>query len=230
MNLARRILSKVIHVFLTRISRFHKERGTIFMFHDVGGDDSYSFNITVDEFKIFLDKISSRKVVPLSDMYKQEDGCFITFDDVPSSFYKNAYPILQEKKIPFTLFIATDLIGKDGFLSQAQIIELAKSPLCTVGSHGISHRMFYKKNKKEFLEELIESKLKLEQLINKEVEFFAFPYGSYFACGYRYKSLVLKYYKYGFSTINATLSSSKLFKKYFLPRINVSHEFINEFK
>ena len=65
------------------------------------------------------------------------------------------------------------------------------------------------------------------QLIGKPVEMYAFPYGSYYACGYANKYLAGDVYKYAFSTIACPITKPLLLKRFFLPRINVNVEFIN---
>ena len=42
---------------------------------------------------------------------KSQRKILLTIDDGFSSFYKNAWPILKEKKIPFILFVSTREVG-----------------------------------------------------------------------------------------------------------------------
>ena len=100
--------------------------------------------------------------------------------------------------------------------------EMADSELCTVGSHGWKHEFFYKFNKKGIRQDLESSKKHLESLIGMSVELYAFPYGSFYACGLKHKHLVSDYYKYGFGTVAVPITNPSLLPKYFLPRINVT--------
>ena len=59
------------------------------------------------------------------------------------------------------------------------------------------------------------------------VEMFAFPYGSYYACGYANKHLAGDVYKYAFGTVACPITKPSLLKIYYLPRINVDMEFLN---
>lgn len=143
----------------------------------------------------------------------------ITFDDIPKSVYTNAYPFLKKKNIPFTCFIAVNLIGTADFINYDQLIELSKDPLCTIGSHTLNHSMLrHSKSKKK---EIVDSKSKLQDMINQEVKFFAYPYGSVFAVDYKSIKFTKKAYLCAFSTINANLNNTSSRFKWFLPRIYV---------
>ena len=104
---------------------------------------------------------------------------------------------------------------------------MARYELCTIGSHGISHGEYALLNREEALKDLEESKMELERLIGKVVEMYAYPYGSYYACGYKNKHLAKGLYKYAFGTVACPITKPLLLKQYFLPRINVDVEFVN---
>lgn len=62
-------------------------------------------------------------------------------------------------------------------LSNDDLIFLAKEKLCTIGSHTVSHARLTKLSPNLCAIELIESKKYLEQLIQKTVLHFSYPYG-----------------------------------------------------
>ena len=43
-----------------------------------------------------------------------EKSVFITVDDAYTSFYKFAFPVLKKFNFPFSIFLSTDFISKDG--------------------------------------------------------------------------------------------------------------------
>ena len=57
---------------------------------------------------------------------REEDFYALTIDDVPENFYYNAYPLLKEASIPFTLFVNVSLLNKDGFITKEQLVEMSK--------------------------------------------------------------------------------------------------------
>jgi len=64
-------------------------------------------------------------------------------------------------------------------LSWDQIAELAFDPLCTIGSHTVTHSPLTNLSTKELEKELKGSKATIEKHINKPVAHFAYPYGIY---------------------------------------------------
>ncbi len=63
-------------------------------------------------------------------------------------------------------------------LNWNQIEVLAKDNLCTIASHTVSHAVLTNMNVEQVETELRDSKIKLEQCIQKKVEHFAYPYGA----------------------------------------------------
>jgi peptidoglycan/xylan/chitin deacetylase (PgdA/CDA1 family) len=64
-------------------------------------------------------------------------------------------------------------------MTKEQIIDLSASPFASIGSHGYYHNDLAMISSNDAAEELILSKQYLENIINKPVNSFAFPYGAY---------------------------------------------------
>lgn len=62
-------------------------------------------------------------------------------------------------------------------MSWEQVQELSRDPLVTIGSHGVEHVPLAKLPALELAEELLQSRLTLEQKIGKRVSHFCFPFG-----------------------------------------------------
>lgn len=103
----------------------------------------------------------------------------ITFDDGLEDVYTIAYPFLKEKGIPFTAFVLTDKLDQPGYLTTAQLLELAADPLVTIGSHGTDHTRMGQADREKQRHELVDSKAALEKLLNRPCKYFAYPFGSY---------------------------------------------------
>ncbi len=114
----------------------------------------------------------------------------ITIDDGWKSVYTEAYPVLKELELPFTVFLYKNYVGSSRggrAMSFAMINEMLESGLCTIGSHSVSHPFpgTVKKNLKAgpeiydaFLQkELGESKTFLEDNFAKPVTTYAYPGG-----------------------------------------------------
>lgn len=230
-NVLQRIISKCCHVFHIIAAKCFTNQGKVLMLHWVGDkvldDECEPFRISVAQCKRLLSWLKSKNIIRLDNWEQSEDFYALTIDDVPENFYHNAYPLLKEYGIPFTLFVNVSLLDKDGFITKEQLIEMSQCDLCTIGSHGVNHGEYSLLKKEDALRDLKESKRALEQLIGKPVEMYAFPYGSYYACGYAYKHFAGDVYRYAFGTISCPITKPLLLKRFFLPRINVDVEFIN---
>ncbi|MDB4406983.1 polysaccharide deacetylase family protein [bacterium] len=114
----------------------------------------------------------------------------ITIDDGWKSVYTEAYPVLKELKLPFTIFLYKNYVGSSRggrAMSFGMINEMLESGLCTIGSHSVSHPFpgTVKKSRKagpetfaKFLQtELGDSKSFLEENFKKPVTTYAYPGG-----------------------------------------------------
>jgi peptidoglycan/xylan/chitin deacetylase (PgdA/CDA1 family) len=109
----------------------------------------------------------------------------INIDDGWRSAYEIAFPILKKYGYPATLFIYTDLItGSEKTLSWELVQEMSNNGI-NIECHSRTHRNFTKMEKKESFKEYFESVEKelsdsatiIKKRLNKEVKYFAYPYG-----------------------------------------------------
>lgn len=121
------------------------------------------------------------------------DKCvFISFDDVDISVYNYAFPILKERKIPFTLFIIAGQVGNKDFnnfemASWEQLHEMKDSGLASFGSH--TYDMHYLEDGKaqfldenmldEFKKDIIKSKEVIQKELGIETTCLAYPFGEH---------------------------------------------------
>lgn len=220
------------YIFWTKLYEYvfrKNENGEniIYMFHSIHDGETLpkEFKTNKESFEKFLEsELRKRKASSISRIIEGKcRGTFaITFDDVFENVYINAYPILQQYNIPFTLFVATGLINKPGYLTSEELRKLSQDTLCTIGAHTVNH-VRLRTNDRAY-EEIIESKRKLENILEKEVEFFAYPYGSIFACS---RKNIKQVEKVGFSAAFSTMKGFLPIKfdkyRFFLPRNNGDH-------
>lgn len=103
----------------------------------------------------------------------------LTFDDGYDDFYLNAYPLLKKYNMKATAYIVPGFLDKPRYMTTEQIKELARNPLITIAAHTMNHPDLRRLDKKKTLQEIIESKGYLEQLIGKNVDHFAYPFGKF---------------------------------------------------
>lgn len=221
MGFFERFLNKILLSSLSLLGRLCPERGRIYMLHHISNSEN-KFNISPDRLCEVLKKLSDR-VIKIDDIDTHDKFIIFTIDDVPEDFYQNGFPLFVKYNVPFTIFINISLLDQKGYLNTSQLKELSASPLCTVGSHGLSHEYYKHKSKSEALMEFRDSKDHLESILGRRIDFFAFPFGSFYACGYKNKKYLMKYYKAGFSTIPTHISKFEIIPKYFLPRLNLTN-------
>ena len=203
--------------------------GLALMYHHVT-DDFIDINDSckckVDEFRSVLNRIldEGRRFVSVNEMLSiierksSEPFAVVTFDDVPDNFYANAYPILKERSIPFILFITTDFIDKPGYLSQEQIIELDRDPLCTIGAHTVTHPMLRKVNNSKY--ELAKSKEILEKILGHKVDYMAYPFGRQSSVSKKVmKDAKNAGYVCAFGTIQSLINDVSSKNIFYLPRV-----------
>lgn len=218
-----KVLEKIEQVYV-KINSLFKEQGKILMFHHIS--DEYVDTIDcckckVDRFREIVELVQkSYEIISIENIYNRTSHkkyAVITFDDGCIDAYNNAFPYLLEHNIPFTVYVVSDFVDKEGYLGVDELKKLAKNPLVTIGYHTKSHPLLIRV--KHLREEMYSHKHELEEIIEKKIDHFAFPYGKLYAVGV--KSVLLgKHlgYKTVVSTFDTYLSRFSLFFKFFLPR------------
>jgi peptidoglycan/xylan/chitin deacetylase (PgdA/CDA1 family) len=145
-------------------------------------DNGYNV-ISMDDFLQFLD---GKKKLP-------EKAVMITIDDGYESIYTGAYPLLLKYKYPATIFVYYKFIRPDersheSALTVAQILEMKKSGLISVGSHSYTHdgpltSRHKIKTDADYLaflkREIITAKSSIEKMLGIQLETMAYPFGAY---------------------------------------------------
>ena len=132
--------------------------------NDINADPFYDLNL--NDFK---------KILRFLKKQKNGKKVIITFDDG----YKSIIPAVEfslKNKFETIIFVVTDLLGNEGFLTDNDLLFLS-SRGCIIGSHSKSHANLANLKNHFLRDELSQSKLILEKIINKKVEIFSFPYG-----------------------------------------------------
>lgn len=178
-------------------------RAIILMYHNVGLPPKKgklrSLYVTprMFKFQMWYLKAGGFSVVPLKNVLDFVNGVnnreklvAITFDDGFQDFYDNAFPVLQQYNYPSTVFIVTDMAGKENLwdyketgikkrlLGWDRIIEMKDNGV-VFGSHTKTHPFLSRLSEEELTEEIEGSKRGIEERLNLPVEFFCYPYGDY---------------------------------------------------
>lgn len=101
----------------------------------------------------------------------------ITFDDSRIEHFEIAVPILEKYGFRGAFFIMTITYNKKNYMSKDQLKELAQKGH-TIGMHSWDHTMATKyKTPTDWENQVVKPKLKLEEIIGKPVEYWAYPNG-----------------------------------------------------
>ncbi len=131
---------------------------TLLIYHRVGGETSDELDVAASAFARQVEVLRDHDVVSLDtalDRLEAGDtthSVVLTFDDGFEDVYRNAWPLLKDYRMPFTVYLATAYMGApmrwEGStargtagqgLSWRQLAEMVESGLCTVGNHTHTH-------------------------------------------------------------------------------------------
>ncbi|MFR1411677.1 MAG: polysaccharide deacetylase family protein [Akkermansia sp.] len=128
----------------------HETRVAILGYHDFSRTlPATEMRMNTDTFRAQMQalKTAGVPIITMKDFLDWKLGdkqlpakcVLITIDDGWKSVYTDAYPILREMKIPFTVFPYTKFItGRGSAMSREQIQEMLNNG-ATLGSHSVSH-------------------------------------------------------------------------------------------
>ena len=213
----------------TNIKYYSDDRGILsLMYHRFNEDKYPSTNIQMDVFKNQIDIIKKFKynfydpknLEKNFDTPKSEKKILITIDDAFSSFYEFAWPYLKKEKIPFILFVSTEAVGKNGYMTWDQIRELEKETITYIGNHSHSHDYLVDLETDEFIVDINSSSLIFKEKLGYNPIFFSYPFGEY---SLFIKEYISKNFKFSFGQHSGVIDINK--DRYELPRFPINEKY-----
>ena len=158
---------------------------------------------------------------------KDKKKILITIDDGFKSFYNNAWPYLKKNKIPFILFVSTEAIGKNGYMTWNEIKEIEQSKLGYIGHHSHSHEYLIDMNEEEFINDIETATKIFKTKLGYVPSIFSYPFGEY---SLYMKNYILKKFEYAFGQHSGIIDINK--DKFELPRFPINEKYgeLNRFK
>lgn len=144
---------------LARVQQDRPAAGaTLLIYHRVGGGTRDELDMPLKEFARQLDLLATHDVVALDTALERLDvgdarpSVVLTFDDGFEDVYDNAWPLLRQRGLPFTVYLASAFVSQpmvwEGStaqgaagrgLSWTQLSEMVDTGLCTIGNHTHGH-------------------------------------------------------------------------------------------
>lgn len=192
------LTKKFLKISLIIYSTFYSlsQAAVIIQYHHIDSETPAVTSVTPAQFKQHMDYLAGNKftVWPLPKLINALQNnaplpskvIAISFDDGYASVYQHALPIMRRYDFPFTVFINTDRIGGDGFMSWQQLRELGDDG-ATIANHTTTHSHLLRKH-------AAESETQWQQRIKNDIRraettiikqlghspgFLAYPYGEY---------------------------------------------------
>lgn len=158
----------------------------VLMYHSITDNDKRIFKVTKDNFyeQMKYLKDNGFSVLSMDEVYDhlknhksfKDKSIAITFDDGYKDNYDNAYPILKEFGINATIFVVTDYLDSSAYLSVDEIKEMQLNNI-DIESHTTNHAKLDKLTEIDRINTLKDSKTYINEVLNKDVKYIAYPYG-----------------------------------------------------
>ena len=152
----------------------------------------------------------------MDDLYKYKKPVALTFDDCFVYFYDNAFPLLKKYNQKATIFIITDYINGENYLTEEQLKEIADSGLVKIESHTKTHGYLDEMTYEEQVAEAVESKERLESITGQEVTVYCYPSGRY---NDDTLDIIKDYYDFGLEMLGGICNTDNLEDYYHITRI-----------
>lgn len=189
-NLRRRILFSLAVLAWTLVqgTAHAADSAVILMYHRFGEEGHPQTNIGIEQFDRHLSELADAKytVLPVPEILAKlksgsalpERTIGITIDDAFRSVYEIAYPKLRERKLPFTLFVATRPVdrGLPDYMNWDQIRELRDAGV-TIGSQTHTHLHMAARGATESRVDVETANARFVEELGTAPSLFAFPYG-----------------------------------------------------
>lgn len=188
----------ILFLFSMPVSASTGNHAVVLLYHHVDSDTPTSTSVTPADFKRHLDYLWDNNffVLPLEEILDAiatgkslpENSIAITFDDAYESVFSKAFPMLRDRRWPFTVFVSTDYVDRDygNYMSWSQIRELTEAG-GSVGNHSLAHAHPLQRSSGEtrtawltrFRDDLVQASVRIREETGVETRLYAYPYGEY---------------------------------------------------
>ena len=173
---------------ISKVSAGYSSNIPVLLYHRIGDTDG-PLTISPKKFETDLARLRQLGYTTITlDTFRNYLGndeanlpakpIMISFDDGYLDNYMNAYLLLRKYGMTAAFYIITSAVGGEDRLAAGHIREMAANGM-SIGSHTVSHRALGDMGYDEAENELLLSRAYLEGLLQRTVDFIAYPLGSY---------------------------------------------------
>lgn len=172
---------------------------TALMYHNVTSDESRynDWCISEEQLENDINYFTQNGYIPITatELANEDmsnlDGrkiLLMTFDDGYAEWYTKVFPILKRTNTKATMFVVGSYVNRYGYLSEAEIHEMANSGLIEIGNHTrYIHSMpldtlktlYNSDNIGDIVEDIKTNNEYLSQITSHPITSVAWPYGYY---------------------------------------------------
>jgi peptidoglycan/xylan/chitin deacetylase (PgdA/CDA1 family) len=167
-------------------SAAERSAASILMYHRFGEADLPSTNIRLEQFRAHVATLAGEgfTVLPLPEVVAAlragrplpDRAVAITVDDAFASVHDRAWPILRQAGMPFTVFVATGMVGAPGYMTWDDLREMAAAGV-TIGAHGDAHAHMPALTPAAQKADMDAMQAAFETHLGQRPSLFAYPYG-----------------------------------------------------
>lgn len=167
------------------------QAASVLLYHHVSAKTPKSTSVTTEQFQQHLELIEELglEVVPLTtitDAIKQNkevsnSWVAITFDDGYRNVYDNAYPLLKQKNMPFTVFVNPSMVKPSKlYMDWSQLKELSDDGVI-IANHTMAHENVVQDGLtiEQIVENIEQAEAQIKEQLGQNHKMLAFPYGEY---------------------------------------------------
>jgi len=172
----RKLLKRTVLKALGGICR--DQGGKVIFYHDIFSSRQYTRMATsLDLFKRHVEVARSTGYRFVADVPTQDHQLMVCLDDGFRGVYETKDYFVSNGIVP-VISLAVDLVGKEGYLTWAEISELQAAGFIFL-SHTWSHRSLTEVPETEWRHELLDSREYLSEKLGRVVTQLCFPRGLY---------------------------------------------------
>lgn len=194
----------LLTLFVSAAAQGVGSHAVVFMYHRFGDSRYPSTNITVAQFTRELDFLATNgyRVWPLSRIVEYIDSdrpipdrtVALTIDDAYRSVYENAFPVIEARQVPITVFVSTDAVDSSSpeIMTWEQMRRMKATGLVHFANHSATHdHLAFKRpgeSGEQWRQRTTIDVLRAHNRIGEELgrekrgsaaKLFAYPYGEY---------------------------------------------------